>query len=552
MWSLPLTERGTGAYSKYGISLVPAGTPVVPATYDAAGLTTALTTASSGSKLVRLDANLTLASNVTVPADVSLFSASAVSVSGTGKLVLNSRSKVIGLKFVGAATIAITFETSNGITGAIIACCDFMPAVSNSTAIKDESTANNSLHSGVSIVRNYFNGHEYAVFGVRSTAFVVEWNECVNSKGRNIQFSGGKNHLIRYNRIDSGVTGISFLLDAQYGTYAADCHGNQITGNWLKNITEEAISADIFGNNATSVSVRDQFVINSKQGSYNSNPEFVVNRAARMFPANRSIVFVTGGAAGKCARLVYDDTVVASTTIYLRAANDQLTSSDFAAVQAGDVVTVAHTFVDSVIERNRIEITTTNAVGIYLYGNSFRNRVSSNVISHLAGNDAIRIDSLNGLMASNDGNRNTTTSTQCAPSSDNIVSHNTISVGKITIRGYSYDSEANSFPATYRNVVRNNAVGLVISDKWTGNSGATVFTTFVADCNDGSLETNNAALPTDAVGGRLPVGSALTAGGVYIGSITGFDGKTFQNPPSIGAYEYIRPRTVRTTFNPRT
>jgi len=48
-------------------------------------------------------------------------------------------------------------------------------------------------------------------------------------------------------------------------------------------------------------------------------------------------------------------------------------------------------------------------------------------------------------------------------------------------------------------------------------------------------------------GGFLSSQSLLIGAGIFASSLLDNSGTTFQSPPSIGAYEYVRPRTMTTT-----
>lgn len=101
------------------------------------------------------------------------------------------------------------------------------------------------------------------------------------------------------------------------------------------------------------------------------------------------------------------------------------------------------------------------------------------------------------------------------------------------------------------NLVRNNVftgIGATASVRvsagtWIGEAN-NCFYGFGAPSGHTLAGTTITASPLIGSDGRPLTGSPLIAAGTYLGG-KGVDYKTFQNPPCIGAYEYVRPRAVR-------
>lgn len=106
-------------------------------------------------------------------------------------------------------------------------------------------------------------------------------------------------------------------------------------------------------------------------------------------------------------------------------------------------------------------------------------------------------------------------------------------------------------PAT--NLLRNNlftgtsaavpSVRILGGVAWTGDAN-NAYHSFGAPSGHTLSATSKTEDPKVGSDGRPLVGSPLIGAGVYLGG-RGVDYKTFQNPPCIGAFEYVRPRSSR-------
>lgn len=526
LWIPTETNRGTGAAAAFLIGMA-AG--VVPVTNDAAGLTAAIAAAAGGGGVVELVAPVVIGGNVTLTAGVSLISRNASSVSGSGRIVCDGAGSLIcGIDFQGSSG-AITLRSTSGISGLRVWGNRF--ACAAQIAIQDQSTSDNSLHSNLDIQHNLFDGHGYALLGIRQDGLVFRYNECRNTTSRNVEVRGAKNSHIEDNWIDGGVTCVAILMDGQFGRFCSTNSNNSISRNTLLNWTEEAISTDVHGNLAANVSTRDLVTVTGKSGSAGSSPRINFARTAQLDASGYSAMWVTGANAGLQAPLNFQGVISAGVSYYVQLVNNSITAAQYTDITNGDVVAIGHAFVDSRIVGNVLWSDKPIADGIVLWGNCFRTKITGNIVRVNADQEAITAIALAGLVAPSTAAAAISTSINCCPVARNLIANNVIESGLLCTRGKSYNTPANSYATQYTNTVDNNICtpSSQARESWKDVGGVDFF-----GPSSSAFGLNNIALTGANEDYRPTTGSPLLTGGTDLGYIRDRDGR--QSRRYIGAY----------------
>lgn len=108
-------------------------------------------------------------------------------------------------------------------------------------------TGYNRTPVNVFIQKNKFENNRYSIKG-GFTSCNIQFNTFqTQSNYRNIEINAGAYNIIGNNTIESGVTGIAFLIDASIAKKIPTI-GNNIFNNTISDIEEEGISFDVYGN----------------------------------------------------------------------------------------------------------------------------------------------------------------------------------------------------------------------------------------------------------------------------------------------------------------
>ncbi len=581
--ALPTANSSNTGYLAYGTSCsAVSGTPQVPATYDDAGVGAALTAAAAAAdKIVKFSSNYTPASRITIPDNVTIFSENGALITSSGTtsgFLLGNNSRITGFRFTGARPIALISATAI-TTPSTINCNSFTDITSQ--AIYDQSTADNTIHTGLTVQWNNFQKNAYAMWFTRIANFIISDNYLVGSTNRNIEYHGARNSQFLRNYISGGVTGIAGLADSQYNRIQATFIDNVIADNYLSGITEEAISYDANGDSGANSTFIDQFDVTSTSGSWNSSPRVLVGctSCSGLLSAGVSgyaLTWITGANAGKSwVAVATANTAPASagTTIYIQlrttslSSEDNINATEFAAISAGDKVVIGHQAINNKILRNWIDNSRT---GILLWGMGYKNTIAGNIVTRMTSggsefvSHAIGIRSLCGVVNSTKYvNPNTVTTILCGPSDYNEVFNNTTD-DEIAVGGKSYQTLGNTVGV---NVVESNQlynnIGSIISEAYWNSTNDGYYGNVL---NNASLISDNTALVSAGLEGFTSLTSTTLAkpkGNSTVrragkelnkGNIQDFGNRAFHHPPTRGAWEFSDGDAAasRTTASTRT
>ena len=248
-----------------------------------------------------------------------------------------------------------------------------------------------------------FENNKYAVYGSFCDC-IFSFNKLKTNveSARNFQFSGGKNNVVLFNNIDGGTTGITYLSNREE-TSKLLFENNLIQYNDLRNISEESISLDIFGDNAEKVGV----LLTTQIESISSNWITVSGTFVAYSPLKMYAVVVDGTNAGNYSQIV---NVNSSTNTF-----EVADATKFA---TNDNISVIMPAVNNKILNNNL-----NGGCIAIWGNGLNNLIENNNLN----GGFIRIASLYGLSSS-----------LIAPSFHNIIRYNRVIDSKIDIKAQSF------------------------------------------------------------------------------------------------------------------
>jgi|GEM_PF-6775837 len=321
------------------------------------------------------------------------------------------------------------------------------------------------MPSNIEISSNSFDNCCYAVYGSYSNSIIAD-NTIQNSINRNIEIASGSNNLITGNRISSGVTGICFLLNRK-STQGIGLDNNVISNNRISNISEEAISLDIHGNNSgSSGSVVKGTVSSVTVGNSQIRivPSFRLDNPSNGYK-NLYVVFLSGKTKGQALKI---DSMGPDGKSYL-----QLVGGNAKDIAVGDRIVLQVGVVGTIISNNTISNAQT---GIDLYGVAMETVVSGNHIDTCKP-DGIRVSSLYGVLDGSYGMvfNNTITS--------NILKDANINVGIITfgppIDVYASGNQVISNTLINGNLLYSYQDEVLVSDNVVAGSGVTS----IANCS---------------------------------------------------------------------
>ncbi|MGV7235274.1 MAG: hypothetical protein ACQ9ET_03355 [Nitrosomonadaceae bacterium] len=453
-------NTGPGYLTTYGI---PSGTPTDVST--AANLKTQLEAGGS----VRLTADVTLTIDIAWADNTTLWSENGSSITfGAYDFAFGDYCEMYGITALNCNAQTIKWISSAAQHDAVIACNSFQNC---SQAVYIGAIAGAGYNTNIAIEHNRFDGCSYAVYGIRGDDVTIKNNWMINSTNRNIEIKGGDNYVITGNRIDQGVTGINFLLNAQSGLGEHSSLSPLIANNYITNISEEGIGFDGTTNVAGQTAIIDQFTINSISGTA-AIPVINVDRVDALNKDEFWVTWCTGTNAGKAFNQL--NGVDQGTTLDITLSS--MTQEEFNAVSTSDTVNIGYIVKDGVIRNNIVEAL--SGTGINLYGVTYNTKVYENTViirdfpnpynvmnRRRAG---ISMKSLAGIVASNRfTNHNTTTSVVISPSAYNEVYNNRV-VGGIESIGTTWNGSSivlTEDPIYHNRVYNNNSE--VFIKNWT-------------------------------------------------------------------------------------
>lgn len=286
--------------------------------------------------------------------------------------------------------------------GSIISNCVFQN-YPNASAIKSDISKNQTARN-ITIKNNIFKNNLYSIFGGFVDSLIQNNQFFGMANGRNIELTGGINNIIENNKIIGGITGITFLSNKAVSTQLP-YKNNIIRNNIIKEISEESISMDVFGDSASNVGV----LLDTKIVSINSKWVILEDNFDKYTPTGMYLVVNSGTNVGNISYIQYTGSYI-----------DRVEVEDVNGFTIGDSVSIIIPAMDNLIQDNEIQ-----GGSICLWGNAINNTIEGNRIF----GSSIRVDSLFGL-----GGGFT------AKCSNNIVKYNTIIDGKILMDTRTYGS----------------------------------------------------------------------------------------------------------------
>lgn len=288
----------------------------------------------------------------------------------------------------------------------------------------------------VLIDNNTFENNQYSIYGGLKNS-IISFNKFTGiTGGRNIEMCGGIGNIITNNTIDGGVTGITFLSNKAVTT-KLPFKDNYIAYNTIRNIKEESISLDIFGDSATNVGALFTSTITAISSKW-----VTVDTTFKAYkPLDMYLVNLSGANAGKYTQVINCNT---STTKF-----EVQDVSNFA---VGDSVSLVVPAINNKIVNN-----TLYKGCIALWGNALDNVIEGNTLN----NSYIRVASLYGICT-----------TITCPCYNNNVGYNKVTDGKIEAIAQTFSSA--SAETSVGNVVKGNSLlnsTLVITNQDSNTDG---------------------------------------------------------------------------------
>nr|WP_156736280.1 glycosyl hydrolase family 28-related protein [Mycobacterium sp. E3298] len=287
----------------------------------------------------------------------------------------------------------------------------------------------------VHILWNEFNGCSYAVYGALTNGLIA-FNKMSNSLSRNIELAAGDDTVILGNRIDGGITAISFLCSRDL-TGGKGAHNVVISENVVSNVSEEAIGCDLRGNTSGKTGTVKTGTITAY---YRDTPgrQIVPDFAFTNYQYLRYyVVMLTGKSKGK----IYEIDYMGPTGVEMFQLSEGSTSTSQPDVAVGDKFVIQVPYLGFVISNNVIHNCTT---GISLWGNSFHTRIVNNRIRNTP-NAAVAINTLYGFVDGGYG---------CC--FHNTIEGNEIMKGNIQVTGF--DKYGAADLPSYGNQIINNRI----------------------------------------------------------------------------------------------
>lgn len=238
-----------------------------------------------------------------------------------------------------------------------------------------------------------------AIFGIRTEGGRFDSNLIVGPT-RCISMYGGKRNKVRANIIkgrnihypaDEGyaaqatVTGINFLTFGFLGV-SKGIIGNEISGNHVSGISEEAIGLDTHGNNVFDAAENQILALTTLYTVATDGGQMVLTltnattQGGAAAPADWwdecYVNVLSGAAVGATAKIISGTTSAAANTAQLRIAGAQAL-----ALAPGDVIQISYGISFNSITGNTVEQSMT---GILLWGSAWHNTIANNTIKAIS------------------------------------------------------------------------------------------------------------------------------------------------------------------------
>lgn len=417
----------------------PDGYTVLTTSTTAAAINTAVAagnTCIQGSGTVTLDADLDIPASRTLIADgsVTLNGASGFRVNQSG-----SNSVLDGFTLIGNDTTGYPIRWHNanpntGNTGMTVQNC----------TIRDGMLyvlQNNVGHAG-SINDNTFNNARIYAEVIKDS--IIEDNSFTSvASKRPIEIAYGSSNTIQRNNLKGGTAGIIFLVNHTINAARKATNGNIVQDNEIVGVTEESISFDLNGDEATASGIREYDTVSSTAGTDQvvlGDADWTGNTTYNT--GNYYLGFVTGAQIGTRWRI----SAQSGATFTLVG----MDAGTLATISAGDQIWIGLPAFNNTIRRNRITMANTaSSTGIMLWGLAFGNTIggsaaNANFIKNLgAGNLwAVECASLDGMAS---GTVTGNTSHGRAPCDGNTISHNLSMRGLISDRQQDFGGVAGMY-----------------------------------------------------------------------------------------------------------
>lgn len=385
---------------------------VVPNTDVTNALSTALTNATDGD-IFYFPKGVYKISGLTITKQVTLYGNEAVFKSidtATKEIRLNVKARIEGMIF---DNVRLYFPYNHSFYSLIRK--NKFKNVTGIGAIFGE-TGFNTTPANISIIQNEFESNAYSIKGGFSHC-TIEQNIMNNGVGnRNIEINMGRFNTIKTNKINTGITGITFLVDASL-TKQIPVFGNKIKDNNVQNISEEGISFDVWGNDGTKCGSLLSATVSTVVT--HSNFQITIDKTFSAFQyLNSFVVFLDGVRKGDICR-INDMPSGGTSVLQLEDQNWQVRNV------AGSKIAIIIPFLFNEITGNTLTNCTLD--GIYLYGNCIGTLVQDNTLNGCK----LSLASLGGLITD-----------RVAVSFNNVIKKNNIYGSEISFRALSWNSVA--------------------------------------------------------------------------------------------------------------
>lgn len=322
-----------------------------------------------GTYLITASVDMTVSTSMLVGVNATIKCAS-----GGHKVAVSNGRAITGIMFDGTGIRFPYNHTNNG---------NFL--VQNNKFLNSGEAINayvgfGTYPSNITIDNNLFDGCNYAFFGALQKSFITN-NRMINSTSRNWSFYAGSENVISGNYIDGGVTGIHFMTFRSVTDKFA-MNRNIITDNHVSNISEEGISFDFQGNNATDTGSIMNGTVTSVSGTQ-LIPNFSLSTHSNEY-INAYVIFLSGALKGKPYKV---DTMGSGGTAYINMVEY------IGGAKSGDKFVIMVGQIGNIISNNVVRYCQT---GIDLYGSSYESVVIGNRAEYCEG-AGVRVLQLYGL-----------------------------------------------------------------------------------------------------------------------------------------------------------
>jgi predicted RNA-binding protein with TRAM domain len=428
---------------------------------DSAAFTAAYTTSGS----VYLPAGFYINKTAfTIPAKGALIGAGSATQLVTKTISLQSHCRVRDVTFVSDGTPNSTALINVNTTAQVDVEIDNCQFNTWTFGISIDRTADNTQTEGWRITRNEFtNSSSSSLYAVRLFRSLISRNRSVSNVNgcQHILLTAGSSNRITDNVLTYGRTGINFVFRRDLNGSLGPTFGNVISGNIIKDMSEESISFDVNASTGTTVAVVDRDTVASKANPSGTVYTVTMTNAgwssAGAAYLNWYAAFTTGSLKGQVVQ------ITAQSNGLLTLA---LTTAQYALLNTGDTLIVCMPFLRNVVSGNTIDSSARcTTKSIYLYGLCYGNTVIGNTVIGTGTAGGISVQSLTDLAKPT----NYTATFGLAPSEGNTVTGNTVTGDNLSIDLLSYGGS--SYLAS-RNICTGNTVfnGLV---HWESQTDAT-------------------------------------------------------------------------------